>query len=56
MPEFPTAYVHRLDGQPIVPPRRWVLPGAGLLRVVIGLWPATVTVLVAATLVVTNAL
>lgn len=62
MPEIapsPRAYIHRIDGRSVAPPstmRLGALPGARLLRFVIGVWPATLTVVAAATLAVTTAL
>lgn len=56
MPEFPSAYIHRIDGQTIAPPRRGHLPGVGLLRFIVGIWPATLTALAIASVVVTSAM
>ena len=56
MPQVPSAHIHRIDGHAIAPPRRWHLPGVALLRFMIGVWPATLTVVAVAGLALTNAL
>jgi hypothetical protein len=56
MTELPTAHIHRIHGHVIAPPRRWEIPGLGLLRFMVGIWPATLTAVAAAMLVVTSAL
>lgn len=56
MPDIPSAHIHRLDGHTVTPPRIWTIPGLGLMRFVIGVWPATLALAATATVVVSNAL